>query len=116
MACYPTAAILNHAGKSIGVLAVILTQTRKHGGGRQREDVDADAIVAPAPNVDLLALDAALQRLAERDPLKARLVKLRYFAGLSLQEVAKALGISAATTKRHWIYARSWLYGKVHGG
>jgi DNA-directed RNA polymerase specialized sigma24 family protein len=64
---------------------------------------------------DLLALDEALGQLGSEEPLKARLVKLRYFAGLSLQDAAALLGISVASAKRHWVYARSWLYGKVHG-
>jgi DNA-directed RNA polymerase specialized sigma24 family protein len=64
---------------------------------------------------DLLALDEALQQFESEDALKARLVKLRYFAGLSIAQAAEALGISAATAKRHWAYARSWLYGKIHG-
>src|SRR5947209_16657687 len=57
-------------------------KTEKHGGGRQRQELDADALVAPVPDVDLVALDAALARLAEHDPAKAKLVELRYFAGL----------------------------------
>ncbi len=54
-------------------------------------------------------------RFEAEDPDKARLVKLRYFAGLSVREAADALGISPATAKRHWVYARSWLYGRLHG-
>jgi RNA polymerase sigma factor (TIGR02999 family) len=84
-------------------------QTRKHGGGRRRADVDADALAAPEPDVDLPALDAALQRLAEHDPLKARLVELRYFAGLTGDQAAAALGISPSSADRHWVYARAWL-------
>jgi RNA polymerase sigma factor (TIGR02999 family) len=84
-------------------------QSRKHGGGRQRRDLDADALVAPEPNVDLLALDAALVRLAEQDPLKARLVELRYFAGLTGDQAAAVLGISPSSADRHWVYTRAWL-------
>ena len=62
---------------------------------------------------DLLALDEALRQFEAEEPLRARLVKLRYFAGLSVPEAAAALGVSAATAKRHWVYARAWLYGKV---
>jgi RNA polymerase sigma factor (TIGR02999 family) len=93
--------------------------SRKRGGSRRRVDLDAGALLAAPEECaaeDLLALDEALQQLEAEDPLKARLVRLRYFAGLSLPEAAEALGISAATAKRHWVYARSWLYGKVHGG
>jgi RNA polymerase sigma factor (TIGR02999 family) len=93
-------------------------KSQKRGGDRRRVDVDADAVLA-APDEsaadDLLALDQALQQLEQEDPAKARLVKLRYFAGLSIQQAADALGISPATAKRHWIYARSWLYGKLQG-
>jgi RNA polymerase sigma factor (TIGR02999 family) len=93
-------------------------QSRKRGGGMRRLELDAGALLAAPEDQaadDLLALDEALEQLESEDPLKARLVKLRYFAGLSLAEAAKALGISAASAKRHWVYARSWLYGKVHG-
>jgi RNA polymerase sigma factor (TIGR02999 family) len=84
-------------------------RTHKHGGGRHREDVDADTLAAPAPNLDLLALDAALHRLAEHDPLKAKLVELRYFAGLTGDQAAAVLGISASSADRQWVYTRAWL-------
>jgi RNA polymerase sigma factor (TIGR02999 family) len=84
-------------------------QTRKHGGGRQRRDLDADGLVAPAPNPDLLALDAALCRLAAHDPVKARLVELRYFAGLTGDEAAAVLGLSASSADRQWVFTRAWL-------
>ena len=84
-------------------------QSRKHGGDWPRRDLEADFLVAPEPNLDLLALDAALHRLAEHDPLKARLVELRYFAGLTGDEAAAVLGISASSADRHWIYTRAWL-------
>src|SRR5262245_28365450 len=96
---------------------------RKHsqkrgGGGAARVDLDAGGLLAPPEEhaaEDLLALDEALGQFESEDPLRARLVKLRYFAGLSLQQAAEALGVSAATAKRHWVYARAWLYGKLHG-
>lgn len=81
----------------------------RHGGGWQRCEADAGALVAPEPEADLLALDAALHRLAARDPLKARLVELRYFAGLTGDQAAAALGISASSADRHWVYTRAWL-------
>jgi RNA polymerase sigma factor (TIGR02999 family) len=92
--------------------------SQKRGGALRRVQLDAGPLLAApeGPSAeDLLALDEALRQFESEDPLKARLVKLRYFAGLSLAEAAEALGISAATAKRHWVYARSWLYGKVHG-
>jgi RNA polymerase sigma factor (TIGR02999 family) len=84
-------------------------QMHKHGGGLQRRDLDVGAVVAPESNVDLLALDAALHRLAEQDPLKAKLVELRYFAGLTGDQAAAALGMSASSADRLWVFTRAWL-------
>ena len=91
-------------------------QAAKHGGGRQRKDLDADVLVAPVPDIDLVALDVALSRLAEHDPLKARLVELRYFAGLTGDEAAAALGISASAADRLWVYTRAWLRRELGHG
>jgi RNA polymerase sigma factor (TIGR02999 family) len=88
----------------------------KHGGGRARLDLDAINVGAvEAPTTDLLVLDEALTRLAAEMPIKAEVVKLRYFAGLSMKEIAAALDISLATTERHWTFARSWLYAELSG-
>jgi RNA polymerase sigma factor (TIGR02999 family) len=88
----------------------------KHGGRRQRiELADACPVVEP-PSDDLLALDEALTRLAERDPVRAELVKLRFFAGLTMPEAAQALGLSLATAERHWTFVRTWLYAELTGG
>lgn len=84
-------------------------RTHKRGGGRQRLDLDAEALIAPEQNVDLLALDAALQRLAEHDPHKAKLVELRYVAGLTGEQAAAVLGMSASSADRQWVYIRAWL-------
>jgi len=84
-------------------------QARKHGGGRQRRNLDTDALAAPEPNVDLLALDAALLRLEGQDPIKAKLVELRYFAGLTGEQAAKVMRISASSADRQWVYTRAWL-------
>lgn len=82
----------------------------KRGGGATQVTLgDADNAVAASGNVDVLALDDALARLAIMDPRKARLVELRYFAGLSIPEAAEALGISQATVGREWAVARMWL-------
>lgn len=80
-----------------------------HGGGRRRKELAVDRIVAPEPDERLLDLDAALKKLAELDPGKARLVELRYFAGLTGDEAARILNISPTTADRHWVYARAWL-------
>jgi RNA polymerase sigma factor (TIGR02999 family) len=81
----------------------------KRGGGFARLDMDADAVAAREPDVDLLALDDALGRLAKLDPLKAKLVELRYFAELTGEEAAEVLGISPRTLDREWAYTRAWL-------
>lgn len=90
----------------------------KRGGGLQRVDlVDALRVFAPSGESanDLLSLDEALQEFERVDPTKAALVKLRFFAGLTIEEAAAAMGVSTATAKRKWTYARSWLYGKLRG-
>ncbi len=80
-----------------------------HGGECSGESSIPTSSPSPEPDEDLLALDTALARLAERDPVKARLVELRYFAGLTGDEAAEILGISARTADRYWVYARAWL-------
>ena len=87
-----------------------------HGGGRRREDLDPDLLAAPPPDEELLALDSAPGRLAERDPEKARLVELRWFGGLTGDEAARVLGISPSTADRHWTYARAWLRRAIREG
>jgi RNA polymerase sigma factor (TIGR02999 family) len=91
----------------------------KRGGLRQRvpyeEELEISLPDAELP-IDLLDLDDALRDLEAAESEKAALVKLRYFAGLSLEDAAQALGISLATAKRRWVYARAWLYGKLEGG
>jgi RNA polymerase sigma factor (TIGR02999 family) len=84
----------------------------KHGGDRQRIDLN-DAAIFTQPREDLLALDEALDRLAAEQPAKAELVKLRYFAGLSIEEAANCLGISTATAKRYWTVGRAWLFAAL---
>ncbi len=87
--------------------------TVRHGGALQRQALDPDAVASRQPHEDLLALDEALDRLATEDPLKADLVKLVYFVGLSLAEAAAALNLSERTAGRHWAYARAWLRREV---
>ena len=88
---------------------------RSTAAGWQRQELDDVDIAAPAPSEDLLALDEALAKLEAEDPVKAQLVKLRYFAGLSEEEAAQALGISRTTAHRHWRYARVWLLDELRG-
>jgi RNA polymerase sigma factor (TIGR02999 family) len=91
-------------------------QRFRHGGGRKQVEL-ADAVAGPdGPPDDVLALDEALTALAAAEPTKAELVKLRYFAGLTLEESARLLGISRATADRHWAYARAWLYSAMTRG
>ena len=90
-------------------------QAVKHGGGLAREELDAEQLAAPAIREDLLALDEALNKLAAANPQAARLVQLRYFAGLSIPEVAQTMGISPRTADRLWAYARAWLHQEMTG-
>lgn len=90
-------------------------QSTKREGGRRRVNLDEAASMADRPQDDLLALDEALLRLRQEDAIKADLVQLRYFAGLTLPQAADALGISRATASRYWAYAKSWLYIAIAG-
>jgi RNA polymerase sigma factor (TIGR02999 family) len=87
----------------------------KRGGDRDRVDVAEGLLAAPEPREDILALDAALTKLAETDKQAAELVQLRYFAGLPLREIADFLGLSPRTADRVWAYARAWLREEVGG-
>jgi RNA polymerase sigma factor (TIGR02999 family) len=88
-------------------------QRLRHGGAHRRVDLDSECVVGGMPSVDLLALDMALDKLAASEPVKAQVVKLRFFAGLTMPEAAAALGISLATVERHWTFARAWLYAEL---
>ena len=85
----------------------------KHGGGQQRVDVDNLDLPIESPSEDMLALDEALHRLREQDPRKADVVMLRYFAGLTIAETARVLGISDKTVERDWRFARAVLYRQL---
>jgi RNA polymerase sigma factor (TIGR02999 family) len=87
----------------------------KHGGGRARQDLDHLNVPVDEPREDLIALDEALTKLAQTDANAARLVELRYFAGLTLPEAAQALGISTRTANRLWAYAKAWLHREISG-
>jgi len=91
------------------------------GGERQRIDIEESALWAltlsdESSSEDLLALDEALEKLSKTDPRNAELVKLRYFTGLSLDQVAKIEGVSRRTATRWWTYARAWLHREIRGG
>ncbi len=90
-------------------------RTIRYGGGLQRVDLDEAAVIEPQERAadDLIALDEALAKFAKVDKVKADLVKLRYFGGLTIQQAAEVLRISHATAERHWDYARSWLHAEI---
>jgi RNA polymerase sigma factor (TIGR02999 family) len=88
---------------------------KKHGGDLARIDLAEADLACRMPPEELIALDEAMTRLEAEDPLKARLVRLRFFAGLSLEEAARVLGVSTVTAKRYWRYARAWLHREVSG-
>ena len=88
-------------------------RTLKRGGDRQAQQLEE--IEAPEISEDLLALDEAMEKLAAHDPIKAKLVELRYFAGLTGEQAAKVLGISPTTADRYWTYARAWLHARLTG-
>jgi len=121
----PSPAEWDHRGHFFAAAAeamrrILIDQARrkksgKRGGQRQREELPDIAAPDETDQHDLLALDNALTRLADCDPLSAELVKLRYFAGLTMEEAAKALGVSSRTAYYTWAYARSWLHRAVAG-
>lgn len=95
-------------------------QARRHGGGLERVNADDSAlnIATPEPDEELLSVHEVLDALAQHDRRKAEVVKLRYFAGLTLEETAQVLGVSAITVQRDWSYARTWIFaalGRVPG-
>ena len=90
--------------------------TARHGGDWVRVYPDSLELAAAMDDDRLLAVDEALELLAAHEPLKAQLVKLRFFTGLTMDEAAKVLGISEPTAKRHWAYARAWLFRELKAG
>ena len=85
----------------------------RHGGNRIRLELDESDLPAPDGPEDVLELDASLERLAQKDPRKAELVKLRFFAGLTVPQAAEALGIAPSTADRDWAYAKAWLFREI---
>jgi RNA polymerase sigma factor (TIGR02999 family) len=103
------------AMRRILVEAARRKKTLRHGGERHRRDLDLVEPEAPRISDDLLALDEALAKLTQKDERKAKLVQLRYFAGLTMEQTAETLGISLATAHRDWNYARAWLHQEISG-
>lgn len=97
---------------------VLVDHARKHraavrGGGMKKLSLDEAIALPNEPDLDLLALDDALNTLAAIDPRQSRIVELRFFGGLSVEETAEVLGVSAATIKRDWSWAKTWLYREI---
>jgi len=88
-------------------------KTKRQGGELQRVATEFDAVSAPNSTDDVVAIDEALTKLAHENPAVARLVELRYFAGLSMEEVASALDLSPRTCRRYWTYAKAWLHNQL---
>jgi RNA polymerase sigma-70 factor, ECF subfamily len=102
-------AIAAHSMRQILIERARARDALKRGGGGARVTLDEGLLPGATPSLDLVALDEALERLAAMDPLQARIVELRFFGGLTVEEAADALNISPATVKRHWSVARAWL-------
>ncbi len=88
----------------------------RHGGESNRVDVEMDDLPSRMSSDELLALDEALEKLSEQDPIKTQLVTLRYFGGMTIEQAAEALGISRVTAFRYWTYARAWLHRRMTSG
>ena len=102
-------AIAAHSMRQILIERARARGARKRGGAQPRVTLDEGLVAGEAPSVDLVALNEALDRLEAMDPEQARLVELRYFGGLTIEETAEAMNISPASVKRHWVVARAWL-------
>jgi RNA polymerase sigma factor (TIGR02999 family) len=89
--------------------------TQRHGGGYQRIDLESFDLAAPAVDDQLLIVNEALEKLALEHPVQADLVKLRYFAGLTNEEVSEVMGISVSTAKNYWTFSRAWLLNEIEG-
>lgn len=109
---FATAAV---AMRRIVVEAARRKNRHKHGGGYERVEIELADLPTRLPPDDLIALDDALTRLEQIDPVKARLVTLRYFAGMTIEQAAEALDISRVTAHRYWTFARAWLHGQMTG-
>src|SRR5437667_1124836 len=88
----------------------------KHGGDRERVEIEPANLPTRMSSDELLALDEALEKLKQHDPVKAQLVTLRYFGGMTIEQAAEVLAISRVTAHRYWTYARAWLHQQMTGG
>ena len=89
--------------------------TMRHGGGLDRIDFEGQELAAPAKDEQLLAVHEALNTLSKTHPAQAEVVKLRYFVGMTNEETAEALGVSVATVKNYWTFARTWIFNEIKG-
>ena len=87
--------------------------TQRHGGSFERVDLDGQELAAPADDEQLLAVHEVLDNLAKDHPIQAEVVKLRYFVGMTNEETAEALGVSVATVKNYWTFARTWIFNEI---
>lgn len=108
-------AIAAHSMRQILIERARARHARKRGGAQVRVTLDEAVVGNAEPPVDLVALDEALGRLEQMDPSQARLVELRFFGGLTIEETARAMSLSPATVKRHWTIARAWLARELAG-
>ena len=108
-------AIAAHSMRQILIERARARNAQKRWGDKARITLDEALVGGGAPSIDLLALDEAIQRLAALDPDQARIVELRFFGGLTVEETADAMGTSPATVKRHWTIARAWLARELEG-
>jgi len=108
-------AIAAHSMRQILIERARARGARKRGGAQPRVTLDEGLVAGEAPSVDLVALNEALDRLEAMDPEQARLVELRYFGGLTIEETAEAMNTSPASVKRHWTVARAWLARELAG-
>ena len=108
-------AIAAHSMRQILIERARARGAAKRGGARPRVTLDEGLVAGAERSIDLLALDEALERLAQMDPEQARLVELRFFGGLTVEETAAAMNISPATVKRHWTVAKAWLTRELEG-
>lgn len=90
--------------------------TQRHGGGFERVDLEAQDLAAPDADQQLLTVHEVLDKLASEHPAQAEVVKLRYFAGMTNEEIAQVLGVSVATVKNYWTFARSWIFHEIRSG